>query len=141
MGFTLPEVLLSLAILAVAAVAAGQAVRASLGLLERARNVEQPPLGWTIGREALLRAGSIDEAEEGGRIDLPDAGNVDWEADVEETELPDLFEVVLRVEAEDREKTETLFLFRPAWSSPIDRGPLQEEARRQIEDRLREVNR
>jgi len=134
-------VLLALALIALAAVAVGETVRSSLDLLGRARSVAQPPVGWSIAREALLRAASGDEAEEGGRINPPAGGDVRWEAQVEETGLPDLFEVRLAVEAGDRETESVLYLYRPAWSNAVDRGPLFEDARKIIEDRLREVNR
>jgi len=140
-GFTLPEVLLALAILSLAALAVGQAIRGSLALLERARRVEQPSLGLALAREALLRAASEEDAEDGGTLSLPEGDDADWEAEVEVTELPDVFEVELTVDAAGGETVERLFLFRPGWSSPVDRGPLMEEARRQIEDRLEEVNR
>ncbi len=140
-GFTLPEVLLALALLALAAIATGQAVRSSLALLERARHVEQPSPGLSMARDALLEAESEEKAEEGGTIDLPEGGSVDWTADLEVTELPDVFEVELTVDSADGETVERLFLYRPGWSSPIDRGPLFEDARRQIEDRLEEVER
>lgn len=140
-AFTLPEVLLAVALLAVAGVAVGQAVRGALDLLGRARAVEQPAVERSIGREALLRAGSLEEAEEGDRINLPEGGDLRWEAEVEETDLPDLFSVRLRVDGEAGEREERLFLYRPDWSNPVDRGPLQEDARRQIEDRLEEIDR
>jgi len=140
-GFTIPEVLLALALLTVAAVAVGGAVRSSLDLIARAREVAQPPIGWSIGRDALLRAGSIIEVEEGGRISLPDGSRVRWDANVEETDMPDLFFVEFEVEAEEREKKEEILLFRPSWSQAIDRGPLMNEARKDIEDSLKDVER
>lgn len=116
-------------------------MRSSLDLLGRARAVDQPPVGWSIARDELLQVGNEDEAEEGRRINLPDGSRVRWEARIEETDLPDLFEVRLSIEADDRETESTLFLYRPAWSNAIDRGPLFEDARKIIEDRLREVGR
>ncbi|MEM0966851.1 MAG: prepilin-type N-terminal cleavage/methylation domain-containing protein [Verrucomicrobiota bacterium] len=140
-AFTLPEVLLALALLTVAAVAVGGAVRSSLDLLTRARFVEQPPIGFSIAMDALLKTQSVDAAEEGDRINLPDGETVRWNADVEDTGIPDLFRVSIEIEVGDREGTREVLLFRPSWSNAIDRGPLMEDARRDIEDRLEEVER
>ncbi len=140
-AFTLPEVLLALALLTVAAVAVGGAVRSSLDLLTRARAVEQPPIGWSIARDEVLRGGSRDEIEQGGRINLPNGDRVRWEADVEETGLPDVFAVQLAIETGEKETAESMILFRPEWSSAVDRGPLMEEVRREVRRRLDQVNR
>lgn len=119
----------------------GNAMQSSLTLLTKAREVEQPPVGWSIARGTVLELESLEEVVKGGRIDLPDRSLVRWEAEVEETEVPDLFEVELLIESDDRESRETLFLFRPSWSNAVDRGPLMDDARREIQDRLEEVNR
>jgi len=140
-AFTLPEVLLALALLALAAVAVGGAVRSSLDLLGRARVVEQPLIGWSVARDQLLLLENRQDVKQGDRINLPDGETVRWEAEVEETGLPDLFEVFLEMSSADREKTETLFLYRPEWSNSVDRGPLLDDARREIRDRLEEVRR
>ena len=140
-AFTLPEVLLALALLAVAAVAVGGAVRSSLELLGRARVVEQPPIGWSVARDQVLLLEVREDVEQGDRINLPDGESVQWDANVEETSLPDLFEVQLEISTRDRDKTETLFLYRPDWSNAVDRGPLMNDARRDIRDQLEEVNR
>ncbi|MBC2603110.1 prepilin-type N-terminal cleavage/methylation domain-containing protein [Puniceicoccus vermicola] len=140
-GFTLPEVLLALALLTVAAVAVGGAVRSSLNLLGRAREVRQPPIGWSVARDQVLLAESREELEEGDRMNLPNGDRVRWSANLDETEIPDLFMVELEIEAGDRESKERLFLFRPDWSVSVDRGPLMDDARREIQKRLDEVNR
>lgn len=139
-GFTLAEVLLALALMGLAAVAVGQAVRSSLALLERARKVEQPPLEVALARSELLAAESLEDAEDGGTVRLSEGSDADWEAEIEVTDIPDLFEVVFEVDADGEEIREVMFLFRPEWSSPIDRGPVFEDARRQIQRRLEEVD-
>ena len=140
-AFTLPEVLLALTLLTLAALAVGNAMQSSLALLTRARSVEQPPIGWSIARGDVLELEGREEVEDGGTIDLPDGSRVRWEAEVEETEIPDLFAVELQIEVDDQETNEVLFLYRAERSNAVDRGPLMDDARREIQDRLEEVNR
>ena len=135
-GFSLPEVLLAVVLLALAALAVGQTVRSALGVLERSRQVgsELPLRG--LATRALLESDSREEAEEGGRLTLPDRLRLEWSAETEATGIPDLFAVTLDWEADPKTGERILYLYRPDWSDPVDRGPLQERARRAIEDRL-----
>ncbi len=73
--------------------------------------------------------------ENGGDVETVDAGPARWRADIEETEVLDLFRVeiqmaiggdTLRPEEGIRE---VLYLYRPAWSDPIDRSILLEDKR------------
>jgi len=135
-GFSLPEVLLAVVLLALAAVAVGQTVRSALGVLERSRDVGGRPPLQSLATRALLQSDSREEAEDGGRLDLPDRLRLEWSAETETTGIPDLFAVTLDWEADREAGERNLYLYRPEWSDPVDRDPLQERARRAIEDHL-----
>lgn len=113
-------------------------MRSAFGVLERSRETGGGLPWQQLATEALLQSESREQAEEGGRLELPDRHRLEWSAETESTGIPDLFAVVLAWEGEGEEWTRNLYLYRPAWSDPVDRDPLQEEARRVIEDRLRE---
>jgi prepilin-type N-terminal cleavage/methylation domain-containing protein len=137
-GFSLPEVLLAVVLLGLAAVAVGQTVRSALGVLERSREVGGEKPLQSLATRALLRSESRELAEEGGRLDLPDRLRLEWSSETETTGIPDLFAVTLDWEADREAGERKLYLYRPEWSDPVDRDPLQERARRAIEDRLRD---
>lgn len=121
-GFTLLEVLVGIAILAMAAVVLGAAYANTLGahaaVAQRARTGD----GMDYLREVIFNEAEREKVEQGGQLALPDGGQLHWEATIEEAAVPDLFKVVIRgriaggtaKEAEEFEHTS--MLLRPAWS-------------------------
>ena len=139
-AFTLVEVLVALAVLAVAAVVLGAAY---VNLLQthaalRDRDGSSADIAWA--REALLAEADRAEAERGGDVVLPDGRTATWRATITPAAVSDLFDVTLEVSAppssgagELVRTSETLRLLRPTWSTPAERERLRELARQRLE--------
>lgn len=136
-GFTLIEVLVSLALLGLAAVVLGAAYVNTLDAhrAAAARAASGAPLEFL--REPILNEPERDKIEKGGEVQLPDNRRLVWQAKVEETAVPDLFAVTVtgRVDgglggntpAEDF--SQRLMLHRPTWSDPTRREQLRSDWR------------
>ena len=135
-AFTLVEVLVSLAIFALAAVALSAAYLNVLNgyrARDQQRAIEQ---GWDLARVAVFSEPDRDNLEEGGTVNLPDGGSLAWEARIEPTNLADLFALELTVTHRGESawnKTGRLMLLRPAWSDPGDRDRLRQESTQRLE--------
>jgi general secretion pathway protein I len=139
-AFTLIEVLVALAIFALAAVVLGATyvnlLRTHAALRERDGSGDD--IQWA--RDLLLVEPDRQAAERGGDIVLPDGRAASWRATIEPTEVSDLFQVTLELDAPppggggDLIKSRaTLRLLRPTWSTPAERT----ELRRKAEQRLK----
>jgi len=121
-AFTLLEVLVGIAILAMAAVVLGAAyvntMSAHAAVARRA--VEGP--GMEYLREAILNEPDRAKVEQGGNVPLPDGRQLQWSATIEELPVPDLFRVDVRARIdggkEAEEFTQAVNLLRPTWSDP-----------------------
>jgi general secretion pathway protein I len=138
-GFTLIEVLMSLAIFALAAVSLGAAYsNVLLGRLALQQD-EQRLDDFARCRAALMETPGFDDVEAGGEIHLPGGRTARWEGKIEATAVSDLFAVQLTAEieradgAEAEEFTETRMLLRPTWSIPSDRQKIRDNARQRLE--------
>lgn len=142
-GFTLLEVLLSVALFAIAVVVLAGAY---INVLEGVESVRtdrafEQEVRWV--REQILTEPDIAKVEEGGESVSPDFGTAVWEVRVEPTDLADLFRVEMRVEmgAVDgkalREVTTHFLVLRPQWSETVEREKLRTEARSRIEGERR----
>lgn len=138
-GFTLIEVLMSLAIFALAAVSLGAAYsNVLLGRLALQQD-EQRLDDFARRRAALMETPGFDDVEAGGEIHLPGGRTARWEGKIEATAVSDLFAVQLIAEieradgAEAEEFTETRMLLRPTWSIPSDRQKIRDDARQRLE--------
>lgn len=137
-GFTLIEVLVSLAIFALAAVVLSAAYLNVLGsyraIGERQRTDEE----WKLLRLAVISEPERAKVEAGGSLRLADGREVPWTARVESTEVADLFRVVLDGEApsgngaEAWRRQQVLHLLRPSWSDPAEREELRERSRQRL---------
>ena len=139
-GFTLIEVLVSLAIFALAAVGLGSAysnvLLGRMALRQNSTELED----MARARAALMESANFEDAEGGGDIHLPGNRTARWKSKIEPTSVSDLFSVVLTVEiqAEENgeyspEKTEARLLLRPTWSVPADRTKIRDEAKQKLE--------
>src|SRR5262245_25161384 len=95
-GFTLVEVLASLAILAMAAVVLGAAYVNTLTAHHAV--AVRAATGYEIDylRDSILNEPERDNVEKGGDVTLPDNRRLQWEAVIEEAPVPDLFKVTVR---------------------------------------------
>lgn len=139
-AFTLIEVLVALAIFAIAAVVLGATY---VNLIQthaalRDRDGSGSDIRWA--RIALLSEPDRAAAERGGDVILPDGRNATWRATIEPAGVSDLFDVVLEFDAppsaaggELVRTRETLRLLRPTWSTAAERTELQRLARQRLE--------
>ena len=139
-AFTLIEVLMSLAIFALAAVSLGAAYSNVLMGRLALRQDEQRMDDLARCRAALLETPGFDDVETGGEIHLPGGRNARWKGKIEATAVSDLFAVQLtsEIQAEEGgdygpEILETRMLLRPTWSIPSDRQKIRDEARQRLE--------
>ena len=138
-GFTLIEVLVSLAIFALAAVSLGAAYsNVILGRIALQQD-EQRLDDIARCRAALMETPGFDDVETGGDIHLPGGRTAHWEGKIEATAVSDLFAVELSCEiptangGEPEEISETRMLLRPTWSIPADRQKIRDDARQRLE--------
>ncbi len=137
-GFTLVEVLVSLAIFALAAVVLGTAYVNVLVNYQamRAWSAEKEEIAFA--RAALLVEPRLPRAERGGQMALTEGGALRWSAEIAETTCADLFRVTLNFEISPagqkpaRREREVFLLLRPTWSDPIRREQLRTLSRERL---------
>lgn len=137
-AFTLIEVLVSLAIFALAAVVLSAAYLNVISGYQTRDELHTQEAGWQLARILVTTEPDLTKVEAGGNLKLPDQSTITWSADVQPTNLADLFAVTLHVQAsgENRwDKEGRLMLLRPAWSDPGDRDRLREDSRQRIAQR------
>ena len=138
-GFTLIEVLVSLAIFAIAAISLGAAYSNVILSRIAMKQDEQRLDDQARCRAALLETPGFEDVEAGGEIRLPGGRTARWQGKIEATSVSDLFAVQLTAEiegadgAEPEEYVETRMLLRPTWSIPSDRQKIRDEARQRLE--------
>ncbi len=128
-AFTLLEVLVGIAILAMAAVVLGAAfVNTMAAHATVARRAVEGP-GMEYLREAILNEPDRTQVEQGGSVPLPDGRQLQWSATLEESPVPDLFRVEVRGRIdggrEPEEFTQVVTLLRPTWSDPTRREQIR----------------
>ncbi len=139
-AFTLFEVLVSLAIFALAAVMLGATYVNVLSSYDALSRRNQHDQDLALLRAALLAEPDREQAERGGAHPLPGDRTADWSCQIEEAELADLFSVSFRCEIHDRARggqpwvhEETFMLLRPTWSDPAVRDKLRQATRERLE--------
>ncbi len=139
-GFTLIEVLMSLAIFALAAVSLGAAYSNVLMGRLALKQDEQRLDDLARCRAALMETPGFDDVETGGEIHLPGDRTARWKGKIEATSVSDLFAVQLTCEIQavkdgdyGDEINETRMLLRPTWSIPSDRQKIRDDARERLE--------
>ena len=137
-AFTLLEVLVSLAIFALAAVVMGATYVNALNAYEAASRRNGYDEDLRFARTAVLTEADRDKVEEGGDLDLGGNKRAHWEADVAPTNTADLFSVTWTCTITDSTRpqpykvTQTFLLLRPTWSDPVDRSQLLQQAKDRI---------
>ncbi len=146
-AFTLIEVLVALAIFAIAAVVLGTTYVNLLMCHAALRELDSSGGDMQWARDALLTVADRQEAERGGDVVLPDGRTANWRATITETGVSDLFDVVLELDAPPvggggdlvRSRSQ-LRLLRPTWSTEAEREQLRNRARERLQ-RQREAMR
>lgn len=139
-GFSLIEVLIALALFAIASNIIGSAFINALLSRERNNDNSYRDIAVQTARKQLLLEKNIDDAEDGGSIETLELGEVDWYAEIIPTDMVDLFEVNLFIEffdLKDDQSTnynETLLLLRPTWSESDERSSLLQDKKEDLLD-------
>ena len=137
-GFTLIEVLISLAIFALAAVVLSMAYLNIIGSYRGMGDRQQAEEDWKWLRLTVLSERDRKIVEDGGRLALPDGNQLVWSAKIEPTDVADLFRVNLKGETaqttgpEAWQRSQSLQLLRPTWSDPAERDKLREVTRQRL---------
>ena len=137
-AFTLLEVLIALAIFAVAAVMLGMTYINALNAYDLATRRNEYDADLRFVRSAVLTESDRDKVEEGGDLDLGNNRRAHWQADIASTDTVDLFSVSWTCEITDPARrepyrvTQTFLLLRPTWSDPVERTKLLEQVRQRI---------
>jgi general secretion pathway protein I len=137
-AFTLIEVLVSLALFALAAVVLSAAYLNVLGSYRALGSHQRAGEDWKLVRFAVLNETDRAKVEAGGRLELPDGRALDWTARIEPTEVADLFRVTLEAAApagggaEASPRAQVLHVLRPGWSDPQEREALREQTRQRL---------
>jgi general secretion pathway protein I len=130
-GFTLIEVLISLAIFALAAVVLAVSYLNVLGGYQAVGQRQQSEEEWKLIRSVVLSEPDRTKVEAGGQLQLPDNSNVQWKATIESTNVADLFTVTIQSQPEfatgneARVQEQKIMLLRPSWSDPVERNQLR----------------
>lgn len=136
-AFTLVEVLVSLAIFSLAAVALSSAYLNVISGYRDSETQRERHENWSLVRLQVLIEPDRDAIESGGQITLPDNTSLRWTASIESTELANLFALELSGEIAGEDgwsQNERLMLFRPEWSDPGERDQLRETNRQRFSE-------
>jgi len=138
-AFSLIEVLVALAIFALAAVGLGAAYSNVLLGRQALKQYDVGAEDMARCRAALLETVNFDDIETGGDIYLPEDRMARWQGKVEPTEVSDLFAVTLSAEIQKETggefiqmKEETRLLLRPTWSTASDRKVIRDAAKARL---------
>jgi len=139
-GFSLIEVVVALALFAMAAVVLNSSFINALLARERGLSNDRLHADIQAVRLQLLLEPNLEDVEDGGRYETLNSGTANWEASVEPTNLIDLFHVQLQIEFSDPQDdqaathTESLYLLRPTWSESNERSELLQDKKDELEN-------
>jgi general secretion pathway protein I len=136
-AFSLIEVLVALAIFAMAAIVLGATyvnVLNSYAAIDRDRDADQD-VQFAISQ--LRAIPDLLTAEAGDQFDSTNNRHVTWTCTIEPTTIADLFTVTFNCELDDpgvdpKKSTLTFTLFRPTWSDAVQRSQLLQDAKDRI---------
>lgn len=143
-GFTLLEVLIALAIFALAAVVLGATYVNVLNAYNVVNRGDTREEEIRFARAQLMAEPERTKAEEGGDFESPAGARVVWRAEIEPSSIADVFRVTFTCEVSEtnpagntttppsRPVTETFMLLRPTWSDGLDMTQLRENAKERI---------
>jgi general secretion pathway protein I len=137
-GFTILEVLASLAIFAIAAIVLGAAYINVLTGYEHAENSTRIDADVRFAREILFYQSDLEKVEEGVDFETADGRKISWKAEVVPTLVADLFDVTFIVQigtgvsGGSAEVIEHFRMLRPTWSEDDEREKLRQESRDRI---------
>lgn len=145
-AFTMLEVLVALAVFALAAIVLGTAYVNVLNGYEVARRATATDPEARFARTQLLAQTDVELARQGGEFDSADGRRVTWSATIDPTGTADLFTVTFvcsiagNSTSKEQKTTQVFRLLRPTWSVAADRSTLRAEAKDRIQKILEGVN-
>ena len=145
-AFTLVEVLIAVAIFAMAASVLMSAFVNALLSRESAAKYDLINADIRAVRMQLLLEPNLEDAEDGNEYETVHSGKASWEARVEPTDVVDLFQVELSIRFSEppeglvADYSEKLYLLRPTWSESDERSELLQDKREALEDTRRDFN-
>ena len=137
-AFSLIEVLIALALFAICSNLIASAFINALLARERDPSIAYREISIDTVRRQLLLEKNLEDAEEGGTVNLIQDKEASWSVEIFPTEIIDLFECRLDIEFLDDELSkrgiysETLYLLRPTWSDSSERATLLEEKKQAL---------
>ena len=138
-GFTLLEVLVSIAIFAFASVVLGSAYMNILNSYEAVSRGAQIGEDFAFARQLVLTEPDRQKIEQGGEFDTAAGRRAKWSVEIESTNIADLFNVGFTCEIADPTRLEperlvqTFRLLRPTWViDAAERGKLKEDSKTRI---------
>ncbi|MFA6959326.1 MAG: prepilin-type N-terminal cleavage/methylation domain-containing protein [Opitutaceae bacterium] len=145
-GFTLLEVLVALAIFALAAILLGGAYVNVLNGYQVAKRATVSDPDVQFARSQLLEQPDVDLARQGGDFEGAEGRHVRWTATIDPTNEADLFTVIFECEttgsntAKEEKVRQEFRVLRPTWSVAVDRNTLRATSRDRILKILEGVN-
>lgn len=147
-AFSLIEVLVALAILAMTIGVLSQAVTNGIRGLEAVQSDSEREQLYRFALRQVLLIEDREEIERGGDFSTPDGASITWNADIQETEVLDLFLLNVTLILPDTTShslfqrqpghIENVYVFRPDWSDPVDRSSLRTDKKDALDnERLR----
>jgi general secretion pathway protein I len=137
-AFTLLEVLVALAIFAMAAVVLGATYVNALNAYQAAGRQNEYDADLRFVRAVLLAEPDRQKATDGGDLDLGGNKHAHWQADIAATDTVDLFSVAWTCDIVDPARpksfhtSQTFMLLRPTWSDPVERTKLLDQVKQRI---------
>jgi general secretion pathway protein I len=141
-AFTLLEVLVALAIFAMAAIALAGAYVNILIAYDIAGKANEANADVAFARSIVLNEPDRKKLEEGGEFDTADNGHIRWSVEIASTNEADLFSVAFTCEVTDPTQqpqhgpekiVQTFTVLRPTWSiDPAERDKLRQDAKARI---------
>ncbi len=138
-GFTLLEVLMALAIFAMAAIVLASSYINILMAYDFAAKETVSNADLTFARSLVLEEPDREKVERGGDFDSAEGGRVTWKAEIASTNTADVFTVTFTCEVAEgtqgqpQKTVETFTVLRPTWSvDEGERSKLKEDARTRI---------
>jgi len=138
-AFTLVEVLIALAVFAMAAVVLGSAYLNILNSYTAAARGARLNEDFAFARQLVITEPDRTKLEQGGEFDNAQGRRVRWSVDIASTNEADLFNVAFTCEVQDpstpepQKLTQNFMLLRPTWvTDQAERGKLKEEAKQRI---------
>jgi general secretion pathway protein I len=138
-GFTVLEVLVALAVFAMAAIVLASSYLNILNGYEVIARGTQSNADLAFARSIVLNEADRTKLEQGGQFDTADGNRLTWSVEITSTNMPELFNVALTCEMNDatqhasEKSVQTFTVLRPTWVvDAAERDKLREDAKQRI---------